>query len=84
MLQTIQIILKNASNKSCSELNFPQKTQWMHILIFPRSGVRGPQRFPFLISYYVLKLKNYHNHDNSGLLILTNSFFNSTMIFFED
>ncbi len=41
MLQKVQIILKNTSNKNCSELNFLQKTQWTHISISPRSGGKG-------------------------------------------
>ncbi len=74
MLQTIRIIPKNASNKICTELNFPQMTQWTRISISSRSGATGLQIFPFLISYNVLKLQNFQNHDNSGMLILTNSF----------
>ncbi len=50
-LQTIRNISKKASNKSCSELNFPQKARWTRISTFPRSGAGGLQRFPFLTSY---------------------------------
>ncbi len=46
-LQSIEMISKNASNKSCLELNFPQKTQQTHISISRRSEVRGLRRFPF-------------------------------------
>ncbi len=38
MLQKILIISKNASNNNYSELNFLQKTQWMHMSISPKSG----------------------------------------------
>ncbi len=79
-LQSIRIISINSSNKSCSELNFPQKTQRTHISISSRSRVRGFQIFPFSISYNVLKLQNYQNHDNSGMLRLTSSYFNFFMI----
>ncbi len=44
MLQKVQIILKNNSNKNCLELNFLQKTQRTHFSISPRSGVMGLQR----------------------------------------
>ncbi len=54
-LQTIRIISKNTLNKSCSKLNFPQRTQRTHISISFRSGPGGLQRFPFLISYNVLE-----------------------------
>ncbi len=33
-------LTKNASNKSCSELNFLQISQWAHMSICPRSGAR--------------------------------------------
>ncbi len=54
MLQKVQIILKNTSNKDCSELNFLRKTQWIHISIFPRSWAEGLQWLPFLKYYNVL------------------------------
>ncbi len=38
ILQKRPIILKNTSNKSCTELNFLQETQWTHISIYSRSG----------------------------------------------
>ncbi len=44
-LQKILIILKNASNESCAELNFLQKTHWKHISIYSRSGARRFQRY---------------------------------------
>ncbi len=68
MLQTICIISKKGSNKNCWELNFPQKTKWTLISISPWNEARILQRFPFSISYYILKLlQNYQNHDNSGI-----------------
>ncbi len=33
--------MKKASNKSCCELNFVQKTQWAHMSISHKSGARG-------------------------------------------
>ncbi len=39
---------KNDSNKSCSEFNFLQKTQWTHVSIFLWSGARVLQRLLFL------------------------------------
>ncbi len=53
-----RIISKNASHKSCSELNFLQKTQWTHISIFPRSGARGAKHLPFLKYIDVLEWKS--------------------------
>ncbi len=47
-LGKIQIISKNASNKSFTGLNFLQKFQWTHISIYCRSGARVLQRFTFL------------------------------------
>ncbi len=34
----IILITKNTLNKSCSELNFLQKSWWAHMSISPRSG----------------------------------------------
>ncbi len=50
-------ISKKASNKSCLELNFVQKSSWAHISISPRSGDRGLQRSVCLKSYNVQKLE---------------------------
>ncbi len=36
--------MKKASNKSCSELNFGQKSLWAHMSISPQSGTRGLKR----------------------------------------
>ncbi len=55
MLPKIPIILKIASNKNCSKLNFLKKPQWMHIFISPRSGARGLQTLPCLKYYNVLQ-----------------------------
>ncbi len=41
MLQKLPIIMKNTSDKSCSQLNFPQKSQWGHIFISSWGGTRG-------------------------------------------
>ncbi len=46
---------KNTSNKSCSELIFPQKTQQTHISICPRKGTIGLQKLSFLKHYNVQK-----------------------------
>ncbi len=54
MRQTIQILSKDALNKSCSELNFLQKAQWTHIMS-PRSGASGIQRLSCLKYYNTLK-----------------------------
>ncbi len=48
---------KNTSYKSCSELNFLQKSQLAHISIFPGSGARGLQRLMCLKYYNLLKWK---------------------------
>ncbi len=54
-LPKIPIISKNALNKSCSDLKFLQKTQRMHMPIFPKSGAKGLQKLPFSKYYKVLK-----------------------------
>ncbi len=46
---------KKASNKSCSELNFLQKSYQAHVSISLRSGIRGLQRLPCLKHFNVLK-----------------------------
>ncbi len=51
----IRIGSKKASNKTCLKLNFVQKNLRAHMSIFPRSGARGLERFPFLKNYYVQK-----------------------------
>ncbi len=49
------ILPKNVLNKSCSELNFPQKTQWNHVSISGRSGAKGLQGLPFWKYYNALE-----------------------------
>ncbi len=46
-LQNVPIISRNASSKSCTELNFLQKTLWTHISIWLRSGTRGYKHLRF-------------------------------------
>ncbi len=46
--------MKKASNKSCSELNFIQKSPGLHMSISPTSGAIGLQRVS-LKSYYAQK-----------------------------
>ncbi len=54
-LPKLPTISKNASNKNCWELNFLQKTQQVHMSIFPRSRARGVGRLPYFKYYNVLK-----------------------------
>ncbi len=35
MLQKIPLASKNASNKNCPELNFPQNSQWTYMSVSP-------------------------------------------------
>ncbi len=42
------------SNKSCSALNFVQKSTQGHMFIFPQSGARGLESFIWLI-YYIYR-----------------------------
>ncbi len=44
-LPKILIIAKKPSNKSCSTLNFVQKSPQGHMSISPQSGARGLKRF---------------------------------------
>ncbi len=55
MARKIMIYLKNALNKSCSEFNFLQKTQWTNVSISLYSGARGLQRLPFLKYFNALE-----------------------------
>ncbi len=41
ILPKLPLILKNASKKSCSTLNFVQKSQWAYMSLSPRRGARG-------------------------------------------
>ncbi len=47
--------IEKASNKSCSESNFVQKSQWAHMSISPTSGAERLQRSVWLKSYNVQK-----------------------------
>ncbi len=49
------IISTTCSNKSCSALNFEQKSQGTRMSISPRSGARGLERLPSLKYYHALK-----------------------------
>ncbi len=57
MLPKISIILKKVSSKSCSKLNFVQKSPRAHMSIPPQSGARGLERLIWLLYYMVLKLQ---------------------------
>ncbi len=61
MRPKIYITSKIASNKSCLELNFVQKSLREHMSIFLMSGVRGLQRSVCLKSYNVQKHKKIHS-----------------------
>ncbi len=54
-LQKLPILSKNASNKSCSQLNFLQISQWAHISITIKSGASGLQKLIGLKYYNVLE-----------------------------
>ncbi len=49
MLPKIRMMSKISSNKSCSELNFIQKSQWAHI--FLKREARGLERL-IRLKYY--------------------------------
>ncbi len=53
-LPKIRMISKKASNKSCLELNFIQKSSRVHMSISAWSGARGLQRLIWLKYYFVL------------------------------
>ncbi len=55
MLLKILVIFKKVSNKSCSELNFVQKSSRVHMCISLQSGARGPKRLLWLKYYIILK-----------------------------
>ncbi len=55
MLPQIVIILKKASNKSCSELYFVQTSPRAHMFISLQSGVKRLQRLVWSKYYYVWK-----------------------------
>ncbi len=52
-LPKLVIITRNTSNKSCSELNFLQKSRWVHFIILLRNGARGLRRLPCFKYYNV-------------------------------
>ncbi len=54
-LSKIRITWKKASNKSCSELNFVQKSPWAHMSISHRSRAWELERLIWLKYYIVLK-----------------------------
>ncbi len=62
----IPVISKNASSKSCTELNLLQKTEWTHISIYSWSGARVLQRFTFLKYYNALKWKKFTLEQNAA------------------
>ncbi len=43
--------IKNPSNKSCLELNFPEKTQWMHMSVSAQELSEGA---PKIVMYKIL------------------------------
>ncbi len=53
--------IKKVSNKSCSELDFVQKSPRGHMSIFPQSGARRLERLIWLKYYFVLKRGNTFN-----------------------
>ncbi len=55
IFQKLDIRSKQCKRKSCSELNFLQKSPWAHMSISPRSRTRGLQRFVFSKYYNILK-----------------------------
>ncbi len=57
LLPKVPIVLTNALNKNCIELNFLQKTQWVYGFISSRSGASVHQRFVnFEILYWNRKV----------------------------
>ncbi len=57
-LPKIRIASKKASNKSCSELNFVQKSPQAHLAIFLQSGARGLERLIWLKYNTLMKRQN--------------------------
>ncbi len=58
MLRKVRITYKKASNKSCSELNFVQKSAQAHMSFSPWSGARGLERLIWLKYNIALKMEN--------------------------
>ncbi len=54
-MPNICITLKSDSNKSCSALNWVQKSQWAHMSISPRSGAWGLKTLIWLKNYNAQK-----------------------------
>ncbi len=61
LLPKICITSKKASHKSCSELNFVQKSPRVHMSISPQSGARALERLIWLLYYTILKLQTTFN-----------------------
>ncbi len=61
MLPKLPIITKNASNKSCSKLNFLQISQGVHMSISSKSETSGLQRCAFMKYDNALKWENLLN-----------------------
>ncbi len=58
MLPKIRITSEKASNKSCSEFNFVQKSPRTHMSISHHSGARVPERLIQLKYEIILKREN--------------------------
>ncbi len=54
MLRKIRITSKKASNRSCSESNFIQKSQQAHMSVSPRGGAKG---FSISIHYKISNVR---------------------------
>ncbi len=65
-LPEIRITSNKASNKSCSKLNFVQKSPRAHMSIFSMSGAWGLQRSVHLKCYSVQKWKSPQLHSWGG------------------
>ncbi len=69
-LPKLPILWKNTSNKNCSQLNFLLISQWTHMSISPRSGVRGLQRLRslnrFTLGFNAAKNMHYIKKKNSN------------------
>ncbi len=71
--------MKKSFSKSCSELNFLQRSQWAHMCISPRGGARGSK------DCHVLNIIMYCNHNEPSMcnhwFLCTK--FNSQQLLFE-
>ncbi len=61
MLPKICIKSNKVSNKSCSKLNFVEKSRLADISMKPRNGARDLERLIWLKYYFVLKWQNIFN-----------------------